>query len=128
MPNRQPKTFTNFVTVPLSDDQLARLDAREGKRAAVLRAALDAYVASDTSDQPDGWTLAGINTDMLRQLQERAARLQERNADLAGQLHEYAAGGRHGVVLEEGERYVYRDGELVIDTRPLRRTVQHRAE
>ena len=50
--NRKSKTYANFITVPLTDDQLARIDAREGKRPTVIRAALDAYLASDASDQP----------------------------------------------------------------------------
>jgi hypothetical protein len=73
---------------------------------------------------PAPWALLGINTDVLCQLQERAARLTARNAELASQLREYATGVRAGVVLEEGKRYVYRDGEL----RSFTRSVGQRAE
>ena len=61
--------------------------------------------------------MVGINTDALRQLQDRAARMAVRNAELAAQLREYATGVRKGVDLEDGQRYVYSDGGLHIDTR-----------
>ena len=60
----------------------------------------------------------------IERLTTELARLRTRNAELAAQLREYATGTRQGVVLEEGKRYVYQDGEL----RPLVRTTQARAE
>jgi hypothetical protein len=63
-------------------------------------------------------------SDKAERLTQAVARLRTRNAELAAQLREYATGIRQGVVLEEGKRYVYQDGEL----KPWTRTTQARAQ
>lgn len=145
--NKSPQVYTHLVSLRLSDGQVARLDARKGKgasRADVIREALDGvihdghHVSHDDRDgvihdgaahePPEGWALLGINTDVLRQLQERSARLTARNAELTAQLREYATGGQPGIDMTEGTRYVCHDGELVKDSRPLRRSVAHQPE
>lgn len=78
--------------------------------------------ATPTADIPDGWAWCAVNQDDAARLLADAKQLRKRNAELAAQLREYATGARPGMVLSEGKRYVYEDGEL----RPWVRSVQQR--
>lgn len=139
--NKNPRAYPHLVGVRLSDDQLGRLDHEVNSmgvtRQDVIRAALDGHQVNSMSgiephavnsmaQTPGQWASVSIDTNALRQLQELASEA----GRLRALVREYATGVRKGVVLEltEGARYVCSDGELITDTRPLRRTVGVRAE
>jgi hypothetical protein len=122
--------------LPESTGTLASDDAISKLRATLSGEAEPEEQWAHLPEMPEPWAAATVNTDMLRQLQERpaldAALAVVRRAAESGELDRDVLAGIVAARwdLKPGDRMKYDDGHLFREQAPVRkrRSVQHRAE